>query len=179
LSLPFSLEAAEHLAGRFREAEARVGAPLVLENITFYARMPGSDLDEAGFLCAALEATGAGLLLDVNNVVVNCMNHGGDPVAFVDRLPLDRVRQIHVAGHTARGDVVIDSHIGPVPDTVWALYRHTIHRAGRFVPTLLEWDVKIPSLDVVLDELDRARDEAHRALADATPAAAGAAEPVR
>ena len=167
LPLPFCDEAVEHTSRRFREAQDRVEAPLVLENATFYAHMPGSTMDEASFLRATLEATGGGLLLDVNNVYVNSLNHGFDPYAFIDRMPLERVRELHLAGHTPQDGVVIDTHIGPIIDPVWALYRYTLKRAGRLIPTLIEWDQEIPSLDAVLDEVDRARAHADRALSEA------------
>lgn len=170
LPLPFTHEAVAHLAGRIRQTEAHLGRPLVLENATFYSHMPGAELDEADFLRATLEQGGCDLLLDLNNVYVNSRNHGFDPYAFVDRMPLERVRYLHLAGHTQRENVIIDTHIGPIIEPVWALYRHTLRRAGRLVPTLIEWDQDIPALDEVLDELDRARDLADEALSQPLPA---------
>ena len=167
LPLPFTQEAVEHVARRARQAQDRVGAPLVLENATYYAVMPGSVMDEASFLRAAMEESGCQLLLDVNNVYVNGQNHGFDPYAFIDQLPLAQVAQLHVAGHTQREELIIDTHIGPVPSPVWDLYRYTLRRAGRLIPTLVEWDAEIPPLDVVLDEVDRARAHAAVALAPA------------
>jgi hypothetical protein len=128
-----------------------------MENATFYATMPGSHMSEATFVKLVLEASGCGLLLDVNNVYVNAQNHGYDAQAFIDAMPMHQVKQIHVAGHTLEDDVIIDTHIGPTPDPVWALYRYAIKRAGRVIPTIIEWDAEIPALDVVLDELDLAR----------------------
>ncbi len=121
-------------------------------------------MSEAAFLNGALEASGCGMLLDVNNVYVNAQNHGGDPRAFIDAMPLARVRQLHLAGHTRVRDTIIDTHIGPIIDPVWELYRYTLQRAGRLIPTLIEWDNEIPALDVVLDEVDRARMHAEAAL---------------
>src|SRR5579871_6261052 len=164
LPLPFTGEAVAHTAARVAECAGRVEAPLVLENATFYSHMPGATMDEADFLRAVVEASGCGLLLDVNNVYVNSLNHGGDPRAFIDRMPLDRVRQLHVAGHTRTDEAVIDTHIGPVCEEVWSLYRYTIARAGRLIPTLVEWDQEIPPLEGVLAEADRARAEAKAAL---------------
>ena len=163
LPLPFTHEAVDHLGQRGRQMSARVGLPLVLENATFYSHMPGAQLDEADFLIGCLEAADAGMLLDVNNVYVNAQNHGGDPKAFIDRMPMARVRQLHVAGHTRRGDTIIDTHIGPVIDPVWELYRYTLQRAGRLIPTLVEWDQDIPALPEVLSEVARARNEAKAA----------------
>lgn len=164
LPLPFTHEAAAHTARRIKETEAHVGRPLVLENATFYAHMPGAELDEADFLRAVLKQGDCGMLLDVNNVYVNSQNHGFDPCAFIDRMPLERVQYLHLAGHTRRESVIIDTHIGPIIDPVWALYRYTLQRAGRLIPTLIEWDQEIPALDEVLDEVDRARDIADEAL---------------
>ncbi len=171
LPLPFTEEAAAVVGQRAKEAAARVGLPLVLENATFYAHMPVADdegrLDEASFMRACLAQGDATLLLDVNNVYVNSKNHGFDARAFIDSMPLEQVTYLHLAGHTTQDEVIIDTHIGPIIDDVWALYRYTLARAGRLVPTLIEWDQDIPPLDVVLDEVDRARDEARRALGGA------------
>ncbi len=156
LPLPFSEEAVEHVVPRVREAQERVGRPFLLENPSYYARMPGSTLSEADFLRHVLEQADCGLLLDVNNVYVNACNHGYDPRAFLDALPLERVAQIHLAGHERRPDVLIDTHGEPVCDEVWALYRDVLARTGP-VSTLIEWDQAIPSLEAVLDEADRAR----------------------
>lgn len=168
LPLPFTEEAATLVGARAREVMARVERPLVLENATFYAHMPVGDgegrMDEADFLRACCERGGVELLLDVNNVYVNAQNHGFDPRAFIDRIPLEKVRYLHLAGHTKQDDVIIDTHIGPIIDEVWSLYRYVIGRAKKPLPTLIEWDQDIPPLDVVLDEVDRARAEVKAAL---------------
>jgi uncharacterized protein (UPF0276 family) len=166
LPLPFTEEAVDHVARRAAEVRRRVEAPLALENATFYSHMPGAEMDEAAFLCAVVERSGCGLLLDVNNVYVNSRNHGFDARAFIDRIPLDRVWQLHLAGHTLVGDTIIDTHIGPVIGEVWALYEYTVRRAARLIPTLIEWDQDIPPLDAVLDEVDRARAHAAAALSE-------------
>ncbi len=158
LPLPFTEEAIAHTAARVRQTEAHVGRKLVLENATFYSHMPGAEMDEADFLKRTLEAADCGMLLDVNNVYCNSRNHGFDPYRFIDRMPLERVRYLHLAGHTVRGRTIIDTHIGPIINPVWDLYRYTLRAAGRLIPTLIEWDQDIPSLDAVLDEADRARD---------------------
>jgi uncharacterized protein (UPF0276 family) len=166
LPLPFHAEAVRHVAQRAREIQERAGYPLLLENITYYAVMPGSEMSEPDFVRTVLEEANVGLLLDVNNLYVNAVNHGTDPIGALDRLPLDRVRQIHLAGFTREGSLLLDTHSRPVADTVWSLYREVLRRAGP-VPTLIEWDQSIPSLDAVLDEADRARailDEARRAI---------------
>lgn len=156
LPLPFNEEAVEHVVPRVREAMARVGRPFLLENPSYYAHMPGGTLPEATFLRHVAEQADCGLLLDVNNVYVNAQNHGYDPRAFMDALPLERVVQIHLAGHERLPDVIIDTHGAPVCDDVWSLYRYVLERTGP-VSTLIEWDQAIPSLEAVLDEADLAR----------------------
>ncbi len=156
LPLPFNEEAVEHVVPRVREVMARVGRPFLLENPSYYARMPGGTLAEADFLRHVAEQADCGLLLDVNNVYVNAQNHGYDPRAFLDALPLERVVQIHLAGHDRREDVIIDTHGAEVCDEVWQLYRYVVQRTGP-VSTLIEWDQDIPSLEAVLDQADLAR----------------------
>ncbi|HEX9621134.1 MAG TPA: DUF692 domain-containing protein [Polyangiaceae bacterium] len=160
LPLPFTQEAALWAARRAREVAERVERPLVLENITYYAEMPTSVLSEGEFLRLLLEESGCGLLLDVNNVYVNAVNHGRAPRDVLFELPLDRVRQIHLAGHEREDDILLDNHGSAVCDEVWALYREVLERVGP-KPTLIEWDTNIPPLDRVLDEADRARDILH------------------
>lgn len=164
LPLPFTDEVVEHVAMRVHEAQRRVGRPLVLENATFYAHMPGGTMSEASFLRSVCETADCGLLLDVNNVYVNSQNHRFDPYRFIDEMPLERVRQIHLAGHTLVGQTIIDTHIGPIISPVWALYRYTIAKARRLIPTLIEWDDEIPHLDEVITEADLAREHASVAL---------------
>jgi uncharacterized protein (UPF0276 family) len=125
-----------------------LGAPLVLENVSSYASFAASTMTEWEFVAALAREADCGLLLDVNNVYVSARNHGFDPKAYLRALPMDRVVQFHVAGHSDLGTHVIDTHIGPVPDPVWELLQ--VARAlGADAPVLLEWDAEIPSLAVV------------------------------
>jgi uncharacterized protein (UPF0276 family) len=158
LPLPFSAEAVEVAAANAARAAARVGRPLLLENVSYYATMPGGEMDEPTFLGAVLEAAGpdVGLLLDVNNLYVNAVNHGQDPFQALAAFPLSRVRQLHLAGHTREGDVLLDTHSTPIAPQVWELYREVLRCTGP-LPTLVEWDQHIPDVDAVLDEADRAR----------------------
>lgn len=157
LPLPFTEEAARHCAARVRTLSERLERPIALENISYYATMPGSAMSHAQFVRAVLEEADCGLLLDVNNVFVNARNHGGDPHDWLHALPLERTMQIHVAGHTTEDDRLLDNHGAPVVDPVWALLRSALQRVGE-VPVLLEWDTQVPALDRVLDEADRARE---------------------
>ncbi len=157
LPLPRTDEAVRWCAARARRVSEILERPLLLENVTYYATMPGSVLDEGAFVSAVLAESGAYLLLDVNNAYLNAVNHGQDPLDVLRRLPLERTRQIHLAGHEPDEEgVLLDRHGAPVSDAVWSLFREAIRRVGD-VPTLIEWDNDIPALDRVLDEADRAR----------------------
>jgi uncharacterized protein (UPF0276 family) len=171
--VPFTEECLRHVARRVCEVQDYLEAPLVLENPSTYLEFAGSTLSEPEFIAALLEETGAGLLLDVNNVHVNATNHGFDPYAYLQRLPLDRVVQLHLAGHgvaTARDaqgretPLLIDTHAAPVAPAVWALFEAAV-RLGARAPVLLEWDAEIPPFEVVHSEALRAREHIGRALA--------------
>lgn len=155
LPLPISRAAARHAVARAREAAARLELPFALENITHYLS-PGHDgrLAEADFIADVITESGAGLLLDVNNVYVNSVNYGFDPVAFLSRLPLDRVVEIHVAGHqrSEEDDLVIDTHGAPVIDPVLDLLARAVARTGP-VPVLLERDHQVPEMSELLAEV--------------------------
>jgi uncharacterized protein (UPF0276 family) len=156
LPLPFHREAVAHAVARIRELQARLRLPVAVENISFYAVMPGSDRSFADFEAQVLEEADCGLLLDVNNLYVNARNHGLDPLAVLDRYPLERVWQLHLAGHEEVHGRVIDHHGAPVAPEVLALYDEVVRRIGP-VPTLLERDLNLPPLDEVLDEADAIR----------------------
>ena len=157
---------ARHVAARTREAAERLGRPLALENVTHYLVPGRASLDEAAFITEVLERSGAGLLLDVNNVYVNAKNYGFDPDEFVAALPLERVVQLHVAGHEWSGDddLFIDSHAAAVDDPVLALLERVVERTGP-VPVLLERDHKVPPLDELLAETSRVAAAYERGLA--------------
>jgi len=164
LALPYTDAAIRHVAARIREAADRLERPVDVENPSTYVRMPGSAMGEGEFVRRVVEEAGCGLLLDVNNVYVSARNHGEDPVALLDAMPLERTTRIHVAGHLDRGDVLIDDHGHPVAAPVHDLLARAIARTGP-VPVLLEWDTHIPRLERVLDEADRVRATVDAALA--------------
>lgn len=165
IPLPFTEEAALHVATRIRRVRDVLERPFLIENPSTYALMPGGEMDEAEFTNAVLEEADAGFLLDINNVFVNAHNHGFDPYEFLDKVNLDRVVQVHMAGHRVEGDLRIDDHGSPAIEPVWDLYCELIRRIGP-VTTLFEWDNDVPPLDVVLDEADKAREHMDRALAE-------------
>lgn len=150
-------ESLNHLIPRIREVQDRIELPFALENISFYYESPDSKIPEHEFLNELLDKTGANLLLDVNNVYVNSLNHKFDPDEFIKKLNLDRVVQIHLAGHDDSGDIVIDTHGAEVCDPVWNLYERTLRLLGRPVSTLIEWDNNVPELDCLNAEVVRAK----------------------
>ncbi len=158
LPVPHSPAMARRVAENLLRARDALGVPMAVENISYYAR-PGRDaMSEVDFLHEVLSRGDAGLLLDVNNVYVNACNHGFDPEAFIAALPLERVVQIHVAGHHVEPDGLrIDTHGAPVCDPVHALLAFTLRRTGP-VPVLLERDQHIPPLEELLAELRALQD---------------------
>ena len=143
MPIPFTEEAVDYVAARVRRVQELLDRRIALENVSYYAA-PGADMAEHEFITAVLERADCDLLLDVNNVFVNSINAGYDPVAFLDRLPLERVRYLHVAGHWTEDDNLrIDTHGAPVCDEVFALLDAVYARLGP-VPTLLERDFNIP-----------------------------------
>lgn len=154
LPLPFTDEAATVAARRFEEVRSAVDRPLALENVSYYAAQHADGLAEVDFVTEVLERTDGKLLLDVNNIYVNSRNFDFDPQAYLDKIPAERVVQIHVAGHLVRDDGLrIDTHGEPVPDDVYALLEYALRRIGP-VPVLLERDNDIPPLDDLLAEVD-------------------------
>ncbi|HEX5842967.1 MAG TPA: DUF692 domain-containing protein [Pseudomonas sp.] len=163
LPLPYTEESLQHVAARVRQVQEVIERPLVLENVSSYLRCAGDQFSEWQFLAALCELTGCELLLDVNNVYVSARNHGFEPWDFISGLPAQRVRQLHLAGHSDYGSYLIDTHDQPVSDPVWQLYQRTLRHLGP-VSTLLERDDHYPALDVLLAELGQARALAAEAL---------------
>ncbi|MBC7601889.1 MAG: DUF692 domain-containing protein [Ramlibacter sp.] len=155
LPLPLTEETLAHVARRIRIVQDMLEQRIVIENPSTYARFADDTLTESAFLTRMAEDADCGLLLDVNNVYVSSVNHGFDPVAFLDAIPAHRVVQVHLAGHRHCGTHIVDTHDGPVSDPVWRLYRHALRRIGP-VSTLLEWDSNIPPLEVLHGEVLKA-----------------------
>lgn len=166
LPLPLTREALELVAGRVSRLQERVGRRILVENITAYLEIGPGEMDDGEFLAALARRTGCGLLLDVNNLYVNQVNLGCDPLAVMDALDPRSVEEIHLAGFSAGALGLIDTHGARVAEPVWRLYDAALARFGP-VPTLIEWDTDIPPLAVLLEEAAQARSrmEAPRALA--------------
>jgi uncharacterized protein len=155
LPMPYTDESLAHIVSRVKTVQDFLEAPLLLENPSSYVEFTGSTFAEYDFLAALVEQANCGLLLDVNNIFVASFNHGYDPVRYLDAVPMDRVVQFHVAGHTHCGTHIIDTHIGPVIDPVWQLYGEAYERCGG-AATMLEWDAEIPSFEDTWAEAKRA-----------------------
>lgn len=156
LPLPLTEACLAHVAGRVRQVQDYLERPLILENPSSYVAFRASQMPEWEFLGRLAEETGCGLLLDVNNVHVSAFNHGFDAADYIRRLPHERIVQLHLAGPSDCGDLLVDTHDAPVPDAVWRLYALAQQLTGG-VSTLLEWDANIPPYPALLLELDKAR----------------------
>lgn len=165
LPLPLTREALDTVCENIDRAQTALGRAMLFENPSSYLTFPQDEMAEWEFLSAMARRTGCYLLLDVNNVYVSAQNHGFSAAEYVGGIPLDRVRQIHLAGHTP-GEILIDTHDREVCDEVWALYADTIAKTGP-VATMIERDDKIPPVAELLCELERARSKAasHQAVA--------------
>ena len=156
LPLPYTEESLHYIAGRVRQVQDFLGRPLILENVSSYVRSSADEFTEWAFLDALTQLSGCELLLDVNNVYVSARNHGFDPWEFISSLPAEKIRQLHLAGHSDYGDYVIDTHDQPISDPVWALYQKTLERLGP-VATLIERDDHYPPFETLMAELIKAR----------------------
>lgn len=156
MPIPFTEAAVDYVADRVRRVQDILQRRIALENASYYTPL-ATELSEPEFIRAVIERADCDLLLDVNNVIVNSINHRYDPVAFIDALPAERVRYLHVAGHYEEAeDLRVDTHGSDVSDPVWSLLSHTYARLGP-VPTLLERDFNIPALAALRGELGEIR----------------------
>lgn len=160
LPLPYTEEALVHVSARIAEVQEYLGRQILIENVSCYLEFEHSMMPEWEFLREVAMRSDCGILLDVNNVYVNAVNHGFDPYGYIGAIPAERVYEIHLAGHTAKRldgvDLLIDSHDQRVAEAVWQLYAHTLTTLGR-KPTLLEWDSNLPALSVLLEEAAKAQ----------------------
>lgn len=157
LPVPYTEEALKHIVQRIRQVQDYLERPIALENPSTYLEFKHSSMPEAEFIARMAEESGCNLLLDVNNVYVTCYNHRLDAKAYIDALPMDRVIQIHLSGHSNKGTHIIDTHDNHVIDEVWNLYKYVVHKAGRTPNTMVEWDDSIPEFPVLFAELEKAR----------------------
>lgn len=156
LPLPRSKEAVNLIAEKVKRVQGTIGRPFLLENISYYMNVPGSTMNDAQFLAEVLEKSDCGMLLDVNNVYVNSINHGFDPFQYLAQIPVERTIQIHVAGHKQGAEFVIDTHGAPVIEPVFELLQYVLERNDANA-VMLERDQNFPEFEEILKELDKIR----------------------
>lgn len=156
MPIPFTQEAVSYVAKRIKRVQEILERPLIIENVSYYAA-PGKEMNEIDFLNGVLEEADCQLLFDVNNVYVNSINHGYNPEDYIKAVPTDRIAYLHIAGHYDEADdLKVDTHGSDVIDPVWQLLEKTYQHHG-VIPTLLERDFNIPSLNTLISEVDKIR----------------------
>jgi uncharacterized protein (UPF0276 family) len=156
MPVPFTSEALRHIATRISQVQDILGRRILIENVSSYLTYRESEMSEWAFLSALAQEADCLLLLDVNNIYVSSVNHGFDPLTFLQGVPPDRVQQFHLAGHSKVGAHLIDTHDAPITPEVWELYAAAVQRFGPG-STMIERDDNIPELPELLAELDQAR----------------------
>jgi len=157
LPLPYTEEALSVVCRNVAAAQEYLGRRILVENVSSYLQFSDSSITEWDFVAEVARRTGCGILLDVNNIYVSSVNHGFDPLVYLDRMPAAAVEEIHLAGFDSNGACLIDTHGKRVHGPVWNLYGEALSRVGP-VPTLIEWDTDLPALEVLLDEAQKAQD---------------------
>lgn len=151
LPMPYTSEALEQVVSHVTQIQETLHRRILVENVSSYLQFRASEMSEFAFIAELAKRSGCAILLDVNNVFVNSVNHGFDPGQALLEIPERAVGEIHLAGHSAFGKLLIDDHGSRVLPQVWTLYETACHRFGP-VPALIEWDTSIPPLDILLDE---------------------------
>ncbi len=161
LPMPYTPESLNHFCDRVNQVQDLLGRAMLIENPTAYLRFNDSSIKEWEFLSEIDRRTGCGLLLDLNNIYVNSFNLQIDAVEYLQNIPVDSVREIHLAGFTRKqldnGEILIDTHGSRVSEPVWQLFRH--YRQFCNAPALIEWDTDVPQLEVLMEEAARAETE--------------------
>ncbi len=163
LPLPYTRATVNHVAERVRQVQDVLGRRILLENVSSYLSYKNSEMDEWDFLSEVAEAADCLILLDINNIYVSARNHNFDSLEYLNKIPVKRVQQFHLAGHSDFGDHVIDTHDHDVPDAVWQLYRRALQRFGA-VSTMIERDDNIPEFPQLFSELQYAKTIAEQTL---------------
>jgi len=163
LPVPYTPAVRDHLVERIKRTIGALERPFAVENVSSYLTYKASVMPEWDFLADVVERADCGILLDVNNIFVSSVNHGFDPMEYLDSIPTERVVQIHLAGHSIMEGYRLDTHDAPVCDEVWEIYERAIERIGP-VSTLVEWDGNIPDFARLQEEAEKARTVRNRAL---------------
>jgi uncharacterized protein (UPF0276 family) len=156
LPLPYTEEAIKHVVARIRRVQETLERPILIENVSSYMAFADSTMTEWEFISTIAEEADCGILLDINNIFVSAFNHRFDANEYLDAVPVERVVQYHLAGHSDHGTHLLDTHDHPIRDEVWALYERAARRFGE-VATIVEWDDNIPEFAVLAEASERAR----------------------
>jgi uncharacterized protein (UPF0276 family) len=156
LPLPFTKEAVKHIAERIKRVQDYTQRPFLIENISYYMNMPGCEMSDGQFLAEIVEAADCGILLDVNNIYVNSINHKFDPIDYLKQIPIERTVQMHVAGHKKIGNYIIDTHGAALIEPVYELLKYVLEKTD-VRAVLLERDQNFPEFNELMDELNRIR----------------------
>lgn len=157
LPMPFTRETLERVISNADFVQNFLGRQILLENISYYFSFKENELTETEFIVEVCKRSGCKLLLDLNNVYVNAINHGFNPVDFLDKIPMDLVGQMHVAGPSQEEGYLFDTHSSPTRDAVWTLLKH-VRDKGAKAPLIVEWDQDIPEFSVLEEEVAKAFD---------------------
>ena len=155
MPLPYTEEALNNVAANTIRAQDYLGRKLLIENPASYLSFNHSEMTEWEFINELVKKTDCNLLIDVNNIYVSSVNHGFEAIRYIEAIPADRVKEIHLAGYEAHANYLFDTHGYPVHSPVWELYKMAIKHFGP-VPTLIEWDTNIPEFNVLVKEADKA-----------------------
>lgn len=163
MPLPYTENTLKHVVERIKQVQDFLGRQFLIENVSSYVTYKESEMSEWEFLTTVVQEADCHILLDVNNIYVSSFNHGFDPLQYLNAIPIDRVQQFHIAGHTNKGTHIIDTHDHPIVDEVWELYAKAVERFGH-VSTMIERDDNIPEMPELMIELDRVREIANHIL---------------
>ena len=164
LPLPYSEQAIQHVIKRIQQVQDYLGEQILIENVSSYLQCPDNEMTEAEFIAEIAQQADCYILLDINNVFVSSANHHSSSEDFIGAIPLDRVKQIHLAGYEQKPGYLLDSHSQPVSQPVWDMFESVIQRIGQ-VPTLIEWDNQLPDFDVLMDQRHLAQVYLNKSLA--------------
>ena len=154
MPIPFTAEAAQHVAARIKRVQDILERKIAIENVSYYT-FTGQEMSEIDFFNAVVNEANCDVLLDVNNIYVNSVNHGYDAIEFLNAMPVERITYAHIAGHYREAeDFLVDTHGAAIIDSVWQLLQHAYQRFGVF-PTLLERDFNLPSINELMAEVQQ------------------------
>ncbi|MCG3460398.1 DUF692 domain-containing protein [Xenorhabdus bovienii] len=157
MPIQFSIENSYNIINKIKKIKSEVNENFIIENITYYYNMPGSDMAEIDFINSIVKNSDCGILLDINNLYINAMNHNYDPEEFLLKLPLDHIVEIHLAGGSYKFDMIVDTHANKIWDDVWKLYEYSLSKTD-VCGVIIERDSNIENYTTVIDEVTIARE---------------------